>query len=217
MSDYIKTIAPETPNVKGCPVCGSPTKRADRTYCSKSCSSISRGAKFRGETCSVDGCRGEVKGFGYCVKHYARFKKYGTVDAAHTWMDKTDSERFWMKVSVGQPDECWPWLSVITSMGYGEFRTWRGGRTRFLAHRYALMDLGADIDGLVVMHSCDNPPCCNPAHLTPGTQAENIADAISKGRLDTSGLEIGWELKREQGRLSRRRRVKLTQIQAEAS
>ena len=36
-------------------------------------------------------------------------------------------------------------------------------------------------------------------------------------RLDTSGLEIGWELKREQGRLSRRRRVKLTQIQAEAS
>ena len=36
--------------------------------------------------------------------------------------------------------------------------------------------------GFVVMHSCDNPPCCNPAHLEEGTQGDNIRQAKARGR-----------------------------------
>lgn len=39
-----------------------------------------------------------------------------------------------------------------------------------------------DIKGKVVMHTCDNPACINPAHLRLGTQADNIADRNAKGR-----------------------------------
>lgn len=43
--------------------------------------------------------------------------------------------------------------------------------------------------GLVVMHSCDNPACVNPAHLSVGTQKQNLHDSIRKGRYNTWGLQ----------------------------
>lgn len=33
------------------------------------------------------------------------------------------------------------------------------------------------------MHSCDNPPCCNPRHLSPGTRQDNVDDCVRKGRV----------------------------------
>lgn len=37
-------------------------------------------------------------------------------------------------------------------------------------------------DSVIVIHKCDAPACCNPDHLATGTQAENIQDAVAKGR-----------------------------------
>jgi len=37
-------------------------------------------------------------------------------------------------------------------------------------------------EGKMVCHSCDNPPCCNGKHLFAGTNDENVADKMVKGR-----------------------------------
>jgi hypothetical protein len=96
---------------------------------------------------------------------------------------EAEATRFWSKVTKAAPSACWPWTGELNNHGYGRFRTWRGGRRRHLAHRIAYrLTVGPIEDGHVLLHSCDNPPCCNPAHLTAGTQRDNISDAHAKGR-----------------------------------
>lgn len=64
--------------------------------------------------------------------------------------------------------------------GYGAM-CYRGKNWR--AHRLAFFLANGHIDPkLDVLHGCDNPPCCNPAHLTQGTDADNIGDAMKRGR-----------------------------------
>lgn len=92
------------------------------------------------------------------------------------------AERFWPKVdkSAG-PDACWPYTGSITSHGYG--CTSAGNDKVVGAHKMAyLLAKGPVAAGLQVMHSCDNPPCCNPAHLSLGTASDNAADKAAKGR-----------------------------------
>jgi hypothetical protein len=96
---------------------------------------------------------------------------------------KPIAERFWPKVdSSAGPSACWPWTASCKVKGYGQIGA--GGRQRpLLAHRVAWEIANGPIgEGLVVCHSCDNPKCCNPAHLFVGTQAENLQDMTSKGR-----------------------------------
>lgn len=98
--------------------------------------------------------------------------------------------RFWARVD--RSGECWLWTSETNRFGYGRFMLWHDGmRTRILAHRLALKLYGVALaDDQVVMHTCDNPPCVNPSHLSVGTQLENIRDARDKGRMDLHGLDL---------------------------
>ena len=95
----------------------------------------------------------------------------------------TEQERFGRKVDRRGPDECWPWKGSHTQLGYGQMRSSVNGKVDG-AHRISYrLHVGEVVPGLDVMHSCDNPPCVNPAHLRLGTRKENIQDAVSKGRM----------------------------------
>ena len=91
-----------------------------------------------------------------------------------------DEVRFWDKVEVLGADECWEWTASLSGNGYGYFRL--DGRM-VNAHRVAYeLSHGAIPDRLQVLHSCDNPPCCNPSHLFLGTHTDNMRDKGNKGR-----------------------------------
>jgi hypothetical protein len=97
-------------------------------------------------------------------------------------MRKPHAERFVEKIdTTAGPDACWPWISARNARGYGVFQLY--GRTR-LAHRMvAHLRIGFLPRSLCVCHKvCDNPPCCNPAHLFVGTRADNTSDMVRKGR-----------------------------------
>jgi hypothetical protein len=91
------------------------------------------------------------------------------------------SERFWAKVdrSAG-PDGCWEWTAGRLPNGYGKI--WVDGISDG-AHRVSwALAHGPIRDGLFVLHTCDNRPCVNPAHLYLGTQSDNIRDMDRRGR-----------------------------------
>lgn len=95
---------------------------------------------------------------------------------------KARERRFWKSVDTsGGYDACWPWLGSLLPGGYGSV-SFLGRRTTAQRIAYEL-DTGDPIpDELSALHSCDNPPCCNPRHVFPGTQKQNINDMLAKGR-----------------------------------
>lgn len=90
-------------------------------------------------------------------------------------------ERFWSKVDIKSDDDCWNFLGFKNSDGYGRIGT-SGNKTEG-SHRIAFrLSKGGIPKGSVVMHTCDNPSCCNPHHLILGSQNDNIQDMIQKKR-----------------------------------
>lgn len=116
-------------------------------------------------------------------------------------------EDVWKYVDKRGPNDCWPWTAARRRRGYGAFTV---ARKNLVAHRVAFQAAtGIDPADKLVCHSCDNPPCCNPAHLFLGTATENVHDMLAKGRANPPRGENhhGAKLTEEEVREIRRRRA----------
>ena len=104
-----------------------------------------------------------------------------------------DIERYWAKVEIAGPDDCWPWRAGMHSMGYGAFsiRLPGGGYRMKPAHQISAFLSYGPSNGRYALHSCDNRPCCNPRHLRYGTQTDNMQDAKQRGRLSAPPIHRG--------------------------
>lgn len=104
-------------------------------------------------------------------------------------LDAYEVARFWSRVEVKKRKHCWPWRWGTNATGYGDLRFNDGEHE--LSHRMAYRIVNGPIEPkMVIRHTCDNPICCNPAHLVQGTHADNVADRVERGR-SAKGEENG--------------------------
>jgi hypothetical protein len=91
------------------------------------------------------------------------------------------SDRFWRKVDVGGPEECWPWTGTLFRGGHGCFKVGRANRP---AHRVAAELAGLTIEGLVVHHTCEVKHCVNPGHFELMTHEAHTRLHSAKSQCD---------------------------------
>lgn len=95
-------------------------------------------------------------------------------------LTESDHHRLWERVRKGEHDKCWPWTATQDRDGYGVIDI---DKKQHRVHRLMyFMSFGPFNSSLYVCHRCDVPSCVNPAHLFLGTNDDNMADMVSKGR-----------------------------------
>jgi hypothetical protein len=102
------------------------------------------------------------------------------------WDDEDIVKKFFSKVD--KTDNCWNWKAGCFTSGYGQFYINRSSKG---AHRvsFELFHKRTIAEGMYILHSCDNPKCCNPTHLSEGTPKENSTDMCNKSRSAKGSLQ----------------------------
>lgn len=107
----------------------------------------------------------------FIKRHYRPRHFYATLEDA-----------FLANVDVRGLDECWPWRGATNDSGYG---TLKYHSVHWNSHQLAYELFHGPRCGLYVLHACDNRVCCNPCHLSIGTQSQNLKEAVVRGRISS--------------------------------
>lgn len=131
--------------------------------------------------CSISFCERKPHVKGMCRTHYGNLHKYGHAIPRRDWSPEDRIKEIGWTVT---PTGCWEWNGSKNEFGYGVITLTRSGMKNKRVHRlvYELTNGVVLKQDEHIMHSCDNPPCVNLAHLSVGTHAENMLDIIKKGR-----------------------------------
>lgn len=133
-------------------------------------------------TCSIENCARNSYARGMCHRHYDRLRR-----SAGPFTTASVAERLAAHL-VRKPNGCLEWTGCRDRDGYGRIGF---NRKVALTHRVAWeLTNGPIPPGMKVLHHCDNPPCCDAEKcLFLGTDADNAADKVSKGRQRSGGRE----------------------------
>lgn len=95
---------------------------------------------------------------------------------------------------TGGTDACWPWTkSTGGGSGKGKPRPYfQYDSTKVIAYRlvYELVHGVTLSSETFIRHKCDNPICCNPAHMETGTHQENMDDMVARDRHGLSHIAV---------------------------
>lgn len=116
---------------------------------------------------------------------------------------KSPATRFWSNVQQASLDACWLWTGKSMQGKYGKFyakvngkpKYFSSSRAAFILHNGLPLDLDPKV---LVRHSCDNPPCCNPNHLLLGTPKQNSEDMVTRNRNHKGSTHRNSKLNEEQ-------------------
>lgn len=149
------------------------------------------------DICSESACErlvGRHGARGLCKMHYERWRSRNpsAVNPPRVYPPgSTAYERMeiigWDRTSSG----CWEWRGSRDGHGYGYVSHGKSRRAHIVAYEHANGPLA---HGQIVRHTCDHPPCVNPAHLLAGTQKQNVQDALDRGRFRPHGRVPGCGL-----------------------
>lgn len=139
--------------------------------------------------CTFPGCNEPNLAKGLCQTHYRRWKTTGDpmggrkVEQGNSLLEKATSKflRGIRKLEGG----CWTCDTAYkTRAGYLHLQiTENGVQYAFKVHRFSYEHfIGPLPEGKYACHKCDVRWCCNPDHLFPGTQSDNMQDMVKKGR-----------------------------------
>lgn len=135
--------------------------------------------------CEAPGCDRKTIAKGLCTLHYQRARRGLPLDHPTRYERGLSFAERIMRYVIETPTGCWEWQGARDSNGYGQLNV----RNSILgAHRVAYETFVGPIpEGLHLDHLCVNPPCVNPDHLEPVTNAENVRRGYERREVTAHG------------------------------